>query len=143
MIPGNTNAISGVSLFKVKLHSAENGNLAVFDKSSLSFDIERVFTVSAPAKSKRGDHAHIACSQILNCCSGKIIIEVDDGAKSAHFTLDDPSTCLLIPPGIWATQLFTTSNSALVVFCDKGYDERDYIREYEAFLRFKGIRRDD
>jgi hypothetical protein len=43
---------------------------------------------------------------------------------------------LLVPPGIWAKEEFLTDGAVLMVVCDRGYEEDDYIRDYEKFKAF-------
>jgi hypothetical protein len=43
----------------------------------------------------------------------------------------------VIPPGIWAEQVYEEENSILMVLCDREYDEGDYIRDFNEFLLFK------
>jgi hypothetical protein len=52
----------------------------------------------------------------------------------SYFTLNHPNIALLIPPGIWAQQTYTTENSILTVLCDRIYEAQDYIREYADFI---------
>ena len=41
---------------------------------------------------------------------------------------------LLLKPMTWCKIKFNSSNSKLMVFCDKEYDPSDYIRNYKKFL---------
>lgn len=43
---------------------------------------------------------------------------------------------LLTPPGIWAEQTYLEKDTTLMVACDALYDEADYIRDYEEFLKY-------
>ncbi|EMJ92094.1 WxcM-like domain protein [Leptospira alstonii serovar Sichuan str. 79601] len=43
---------------------------------------------------------------------------------------------LLIPPGIWSTQQYLDLGSVLLVLCDRGYEDEDYIRNYDEFLEW-------
>ena len=44
---------------------------------------------------------------------------------------------LLIPPGIWRDLSDFSSGSVCLVLASEKYDEKDYIRDYSAFLRYK------
>ena len=60
----------------------------------------------------------------------------DDGIKVANHLLKSMSTGLLLPPGIWAKEEYLTDGAVLMVLCDRGYENEDYIRNYEEFKKF-------
>lgn len=125
------------SLIRFPKIENSNGVLSVYQAGDhVPFDIRRIFTVSAGEGSIRGNHAHKACTQLLVCTHGKIRVTCDDGSTEEHCDLDDTGLGLLIPPGIWARQQYVTDDAVLMVLCDLGYEESDYLRDYDAFLRF-------
>jgi dTDP-4-dehydrorhamnose 3,5-epimerase-like enzyme len=112
----------------------ENGVLCVFEAGQhVPFDIHRVFTVSAMAGDIRGDHAHHKCSQLLVCVSGVIRVQCDDGKNTSQHLLNSMNKGLLIPPRVWAREEYMTDGAVMMVFCDRVYEEEDYIREYNEF----------
>ena len=114
-----------------------NGELCVYEsEKAVPFAIQRVFTVTAMMGDPRGDHAHKQCLQILVCVSGKIRVTLDDGVNADSQILEGNSHGLLVPAGIWAKQEYLTDNAVLMVLCDCGYEEEDYIRDYEEFRKF-------
>jgi dTDP-4-dehydrorhamnose 3,5-epimerase-like enzyme len=141
---------STFSLPKVRINSvisipfpriiAADGQLSVFECGvNVPFDIKRVFTVVANARQLRGDHAHRECAQILVCLSGRIEVRCDDGLGGKSVTQLSRSTdALLVPPGIWASEVYRDDQSVLLVLCDQGYDPDDYIRDYKEFVRCAG-----
>ena len=119
------------SIFEEK----KQGTLRVFELEKVPFQVKRVFTVvNALGGSVRGQHAHKECNQLLCCVAGKVNLLCDDGTNKIEILLDSQGHSILIPNGIWAEQKYITDNSVLIVFCDRGYDESDYIREYSKFL---------
>lgn len=100
--------------------------------------ISRVFIVKSKEATKRGNHAHKECTQLLVAINGKCKVICDDGKDRKEFILEDPSKGLLIPPTIWAEQVYE-KDSILMVLADQLYDETDYIRDYKDFLSFRGI----
>jgi len=116
---------------------AVDGQLSVFESgANIPFDIKRVFTVLAHAQEHRGDHAHRECAQILVCLSGEIEVRCDDGLGGKKSNILRPDTdALLVPPGIWASEIYRKDHSVLLVLCDQGYDPEDYVRDYQAFLQ--------
>jgi dTDP-4-dehydrorhamnose 3,5-epimerase-like enzyme len=114
-----------------------NGVLCVYESGQhVPFDIRRIFTVSATKGDSRGDHAHKQCSQLLVCVSGRIQVSCDNGSAVTNHVIDSMNCGLLVPPGIWAKEEFLTDGAVLMVVCDRGYEEDDYIRDYEKFKAF-------
>ena len=110
--------------------------LRVFDIDNIPFKVRRVFSVVSDKGKTRGKHAHKHCIQLLNCISGLIELKCFDGKGSKSFLLNDNNS-VLIPSGIWAEQTYLEDKSALIVFCDQIYEEKDYIRNYDEFIAWK------
>ena len=116
----------------------EQGVLRVFESQDVPFTIKRVFSVvNAKGGSKRGQHAHKKCNQLLCCVSGEVNLICDDGNTQIETLLTPGSNAILVPSGIWAEQIYLKDNSVLIAFCDQSYDEGDYIRDYQKFLDWK------
>jgi dTDP-4-dehydrorhamnose 3,5-epimerase-like enzyme len=122
-------------------HEDINGVLCVYECGrQVPFEIRRVFTVSAKGKDIRGDHAHKKCTQLLVCVSGKIQVSCDDGLIVTHCILDNMGVGLLVPPGVWAKEEYMVDDAVLMVMCDRGYEADDYIRDYNDFKSFVGLK---
>jgi hypothetical protein len=114
-----------------------NGVLCVYESGcQVPFDIRRVFTVSAMTGDPRGDHAHKQCTQLLVCVSGMVRVSCDNGIEVTHHVLEGMSIGLLVPAGIWAKEEYLTDGAVLMVLCDRGYEEGDYIRSYVDYLKY-------
>ncbi len=87
----------------------------------------------------RGRHAHKECSQLLVVLNGRCVVTCDDGTNKKAHTLIEPDQGLLIPPTIWAEQEYDVGTT-LMVLTDQPYNESDYIRDYDSFLAFRGIK---
>jgi dTDP-4-dehydrorhamnose 3,5-epimerase-like enzyme len=120
-----------------KIGINEIGYISVIEKSNkLPFNIERVYwTYYTPEEVIRGQHAHKKTRQILIAVSGKIIVETElkNGIKET-FIIDKPNIGLYIPEQCWHTMQYSHS-SVQVVLADSIYDEKDYIRNYELFIK--------
>jgi dTDP-4-dehydrorhamnose 3,5-epimerase-like enzyme len=112
------------------------GLLVVVNAGQIPFEMRRIFTVFGKKNTVRGRHAHKRCSQLLISTSGKIEIKVNNGSQEVIHTLQSPGIGLLIPPGIWAEQLYLTDGAILTVICDRPYEPEDYIRDFSEFLNF-------
>ena len=113
------------------------GNLSVIEgESTVPFEIKRVFYLyDVPADSERGGHAHYRAQQFLVSVSGAFDVVLDNGAEKRRFHLDRPYKGLLIPPGYWRTMDNFSSGSVCMVVSNIHYDEADYIRDYNEFLK--------
>lgn len=100
------------------------------------FTFTRFFIVNSSIKQKRGAHAHKECTQLLCAIEGSIRINLYDGYSTRTLLLKQNTDLVLIPPGIWADQEYER-NSKLLVMCDLEFDELDYIRNWNDYLKFK------
>jgi UDP-2-acetamido-3-amino-2,3-dideoxy-glucuronate N-acetyltransferase len=116
------------------------GNLmAVQWNRHLPFEPKRTFFVyGVPSENVRGEHAHKTCVQALLAVSGSLRVAIDNGDIREECVLDSRERLLLIPAGMWATQYMYSRDAVLCVFASEDYDEADYIRDYDEFLRFRG-----
>jgi dTDP-4-dehydrorhamnose 3,5-epimerase-like enzyme len=127
-----------MKLVEFPVFTDPNGVLSVFEAvTTIPFPIRRVFSVTAGRGSKRGEHSHIRCSQLVVCIAGRIRLSCFDGETTEDVVLDGSRIGVLIPPGIWATQEYLEDNSTIIVFCDRVYEAEDYIRDHKEFLRVK------
>ena len=124
--------------FQSIVEEKEQGILRVFESKDMPFPVKRVFTVvNALGGSKRGEHAHKKCNQILCCVAGEIELICDNGAQRTRTFLTPDSPAVYVSNGVWAEQNYLKDNSVLIVFCDQKYDENDYLRNYDDFLEWK------
>ena len=99
----------------------------------LPFEIRRVFYLyDIPGGESRGAHAHKVCHQLIVAAAGAF----DVGREQRVVTLNRPYYGLHVLPGIWASQREFSSSSICLVLASELYDENDYIRDYDDFLRF-------
>ena len=123
----------------IELPKIENryGNLTSIQNSiEIPFDIKRIFYLyDIPGGKDRGAHAHLECHQFLIAGSGSFDVLLDDGKSKKLVTLNQPFRGLHIPPGIWASEVNFSSGSICLVLASHKYDEHDYIREYDKFLK--------
>ena len=59
----------------------------------------------------------------------------DDGNHRQEFHLDSPELALYIPPMVWAVQYRYTPSATLLVLASDPYDPKEYIRDYDQFLK--------
>ncbi|OAA26945.1 hypothetical protein AT15_06245, partial [Kosmotoga arenicorallina S304] len=126
--------IYGISIQTIK---AKEGVLSVIEsKNAKLFDFKRIYYIyGVPVGTVRGHHAHKVLKQILVCVYGAIEIMYNDGKKKGYTVLDNPSKGLYVGPGIWHTMKWLKDHSVLLVLASDYYDESDYIRNYDEFIR--------
>ncbi len=115
------------------------GNLTVVENnSSFPFDVKRVFYLyDVKGGESRGAHSHKECHQFLIAASGSFEVNLDDGNYKRQVFLNRPNFGLHIPPGIWASEVNFSSGAICLVLASNIYDEKDYIRDYQEFLKHK------
>lgn len=120
-------------------HGDSRGQLIALEalSSDVPFDIKRIYYIfDTTPGTERGKHAHRRLRQVLLCVNGACTVECElpDGSKSAH-RLDWPNKGLLIEGLVWREMKEFSKDATLVVLASEHYDERDYIRDYQAFLK--------
>ncbi len=125
------------SLHKRTAESPDLGSLVFFEADrDIPFAFKRVYyTYDVKEGIIRGYHAHKALEQLLICVYGAIEITCDDGEKKEYSVLNDPSRGLYVGKGIWHTMKWLKDDSVLLVLASEYYDESDYIRDYDEFIR--------
>ena len=104
----------------------------------IPFPVQRAFLVRADADAvKRGEHAHRRLHQFMICVAGEVEVTIDDGAHRRSHVLDSIAHGLHVPPLVWAEQCYRRKGTVLLVLCDAPYEEGDYIRDYDEFLRLR------
>lgn len=118
-------------------HGDDRGQLVAIEAiKDLPFEIKRVYYIydTLPGV-RRGFHAHLNLQQILLCVNGSCKIHLDDGTDTAEVTLDKPNEGLYIANNMWREMYDFTPGTVLLVLASQYYDEADYIRNYDEFLK--------
>lgn len=122
-----------------KHHSNRKGNLSVVENggNAVPFDIKRAYYLyDVPGGESRGGHAHRELSQLIVAASGSFTVTLDDGNVKRTFVLNRPYQGLYVVPGIWRTLDDFSSGAVCLVLASHGYDEKDYIRNYDDFIKY-------
>lgn len=119
-------------------HGDERGQLIALEEfKDIPFAIKRVYymfdTVNGVV---RGHHAHRSLEQILICIHGSCKIRLDDGKEKKVVSLEKPYEGLYISNNMWREMYDFSPDAVLMVLASELYDESDYIRDYEEFLKF-------
>lgn len=132
-----------VKIYNFEEHGDERGSLVALEANrDVPFDIKRVYYIFENAKSvRRGFHAHKELKQILICTSGACKIHLDNGYETEEVVLDDPRKGLYIESNMWREMYDFTPGAVLLVLASEHYTEDDYIRDYNQFLEYVGIKK--
>jgi len=122
-----------------KHHSDRKGNITVVENNdTVPFEVKRAYYLyDVPAGESRGGHAHKELQQLIVAASGSFTVTLDDGGVKRTFLLNRPYQGLLVVPGIWRTLDDFSSGAVCLVLASHGYDEEDYIRDYDEFINYK------
>ena len=122
-----------------KHHSDRKGNITVVEnKEDIPFEVRRTYYLyDVPGGESRGGHAHRELSQLIIAASGSFTVTLDDGKVKRTFVLNRPYQGLYIVPGIWLTLDDFSPGAVCLVLASHGYDEADYIRDYDEFIKYK------
>lgn len=124
-----------------KHHSDRKGNLTVVENGkTLPFDVKRVYYLyDVPGGEERGSHAHRDLSQLIIAASGSFRVTLDDGHCKRTFFLNRPYQGLYVKPGMWRYLDDFSSGAVCMVMASELYQAEDYIRDYDEFLKFRGV----
>lgn len=113
------------------------GNLTFIEgQNHIPFDIKRVYYLyDVPGGSDRGEHAHKNLHQFMVCMSGSFDVCLDDGFESKLIQLNRSYFGIYICPMIWRYLDNFSSGAVCMVLASEPYDEADYIRDRDEYLR--------
>lgn len=122
-----------------KIMGDERGNLISLEgNKNIPFDIKRIYYIFDTLQGvERGFHAHRNLKQVVVCMSGSCTFTLDDGKTREEVVLNNKSQGLFIEGFVWREIKNFSPDAVLVVLASEHYDEKDYIRNYEDFLRMK------
>lgn len=132
--------VTDCQLIDIRRYSDSRGYLSVVENGiDIPFDIKRIYYLYMVPEVARGAHAHKELQQLLIATSGSVEVIMDDGKNKKSFMLDRPWKGLLIPPGLWRDLENFSGGAVLMCLASEGYDEKDYIRDYNEFKAYKGL----
>jgi dTDP-4-dehydrorhamnose 3,5-epimerase-like enzyme len=115
----------------------DRGSLVALEgKKTIPFVIKRVYYIfgTQPGVS-RGFHAHKALKQVAVCITGKCRMLLANGTEEAEVWLDSPARGIAIEEMVWREMHDFSPDCVLLLMASEHYDESDYIRSYEDFIR--------
>jgi hypothetical protein len=116
-----------------------DGTISVAEyRNHIPFAIKRVYYIYGLINPDaiRGKHAHKNLEQVLFCINGTCEISLDDGEKSQAVVLNKPNVGLYLGKELWVTMKEFSDNCIPLVLASDIYEEDDYIRDYDEFIRY-------
>jgi mannose-6-phosphate isomerase-like protein (cupin superfamily) len=117
----------------------ERGNLSFLEeRTHIPFNIERTYWIyDVPGGEVRGGHSYHKNLEIIIALSGSLDVVLDNGYKKETFSLNRSYYGLYVPSGTWRHMENFSTNSLCFIVASTRYDENDYERDYELFLKSK------
>ncbi len=124
-------------LLKFNVHGDYNGQLVSLEENgNIPFTIKRVYYIWGNAQNIiRGKHAHKKLEQVIVCVSGCCDFILDNGITRETVHLNSPAQGLYIKHNIWREFTNFSKDCVVMVLASEHYDEADYIRDYNDFLK--------
>lgn len=131
--------VEDCQLVDLPIVHTEKGNITVLENQiNIPFDIKRIYYLyDVPMGAERGGHGHYELQQYVVAASGSFTFVLDDGRNKKEVFLNHPNKALHIKPGIWREMKAFSSGSICLVMASIEYNERDYIRDYTEFLKYR------
>jgi hypothetical protein len=132
--------LGGARLLQLPRITSESGSLTPVQRGDgFPFEIARVFYLyDIPAGAHRGGHAHRVLEQVVVAVMGSITVELDDGRERRTIDLRQPDIGLYVPQMLWSELVDFASGSIAVVLASIAFDEGEYVRDHDEYLRLVG-----
>jgi dTDP-4-dehydrorhamnose 3,5-epimerase-like enzyme len=111
------------------------GNLSFIEENHhIPFKIERTYWIyDVPGGETRGGHAYKTLQEMVVALSGSFDVVLHDGREERRFHLNRSYYGLYVPSMYWRSMENFSTNSVALVMANEVYDEKQYIRDFEAF----------
>lgn len=130
-------ALADCVLIDLPKISDPRGNLTFIEENRhFPFDIKRVYYLyDVPGGAERGGHAHREMNQMIIAMSGSFDVVLDDGFERKRYHMNRSYYALYVAPMVWREIDNFSSGAVLLSLASNYYDESDYYRDYDHFLR--------
>ncbi len=131
--------VNDVKIIELPKFLDARGNLSFAEQNNhIPFEIKRTYWIyDVPGGEERGGHAFRENQEFVIALSGAFDVVVDDGENKKTFTLNRSYYGLYVPAGLWREINNFSTNSLALEFGSIHYDEHDYVREYDEYLKMK------
>lgn len=128
-----------VQLVELQTIPMPNGILGVAEVSKhIGFPVHRAYYIrDVPAGQSRGAHGHKALRQCFLCLRGSVTLAITRGGRTRTVRLERPSEAAVVAAGCWRDLSDFSEDSVIIVLASDEYEEADYIRDYDEFVRWE------
>lgn len=118
-------------------HGDDRGQLVSLEEfKDIPFQIKRIYYMyDTKYGIRRGNHSHKSLEQILVCIHGECKILLDNGSEKKIVSLEKPYEGVYVGPNTWREMYDFSNGAVLMVLASELYNEEDYIRDYDEFLK--------
>ncbi|MDD5792260.1 MAG: FdtA/QdtA family cupin domain-containing protein [Erysipelotrichaceae bacterium] len=115
----------------------ERGKLVVIEgEQNIPFAIKRVFYIyGSDSTVIRGQHANRESEFVLINVAGNSKVRITDGREEFVVELNKPMMGVYIPKMVWKDMYDFSSDSVLLVLASTHYDGKEYIRDYDEYVK--------
>lgn len=133
--------IEDVQIIELPKFLDARGNLSFVEQfAHVPFEIKRTYWLyDVPGGESRGGHAYRENKEFIIALSGSFDVIIDDGENKKIFHLNRSYYGLYVPEGLWREMENFSTNSLALVLSSTKYNVKDYIRDYNVYLAFKGL----
>lgn len=105
-------------------------------RKNIPFGIARVYEIDElTPHALRGEHAHRCLKQVIRAVRGSFTLRLDDGKVKQQVRMDSPNFGIILNGLIWHEMAEFSPDCLIMVYADAHYDENDYVRSREEFLK--------
>lgn len=124
-------------LQKFNVMGDERGQLVALETNKeIPFDMKRVFYIfGTNSDLPRGQHSHYKTKQFLIAVNGSCKVTLDNGKEKETFDLNSRDVGLFQNALVWGTMHDFSEDCVLMVLANDVYDAKDYITDYNEFLK--------
>jgi dTDP-4-amino-4,6-dideoxygalactose transaminase len=128
-----------VTLLDLQTIPMPNGVLGVAEVSKhIGFPVHRAYYIKEVPKGQgRGGHGHKALRQCFLCLRGGASLSVTKGGRRHTVRLGLKPQAAIVSAGAWRDLSDFSDDSVVIVLASEEYDESDYIRSYDDFVRWE------
>lgn len=132
------NVTTKVQMLEFSEKGDERGHLVIVEGAQdVPFEIKRIFYIyGSDPLVVRGQHANRNSEFVLINVAGTSKVKVSDGSGNvAIYELNRPHTGIYLPKMIWKDMYDFSEDSVLLCLSSEHYDENEYIRNYDDFVK--------
>ena len=119
----------------------KRGNLSFLEfPGQIPFEIFRTYWIyDVPGGEVRGSHAFKEQLEFIIALSGSFDVILHNGTEEIKYALNRSYYGLYVPKMHWRRMENFSTNSLALIVSDRGYEESDYIRNFEDFKTSKNV----